>query len=66
MAEQYLSMSANAIAKIVGTVGSPLIVIAELIKNGLEYLVCSYIYTAESLMLPEQTKEEPTSEQHSL
>ena len=30
--------------------------------NGLEYLVCSYIYTAVSLMLPGQKKEETTSE----
>lgn len=36
MAEQYLSMSSSAIAKIVGTVGSPLIVIAELIKNAVD------------------------------
>ncbi|MBO5169493.1 MAG: ATP-binding protein [Oscillospiraceae bacterium] len=36
MAEQFLSMSAKAIAKTVGTVGSPLVVISELIKNAVD------------------------------
>lgn len=36
MAEQFLSMSAESIAKTVGTVGSPLVVISELIKNAVD------------------------------
>jgi len=36
MTEQFLSMSAESIAKTVGTVGSPLVVISELIKNAVD------------------------------
>lgn len=36
MAEQFLSMSSESIAQTVGTVGSPLVVISELIKNAVD------------------------------
>ncbi len=36
MAKQFLSMSPEQIAKVVGTVGSPLVVVAELIKNAVD------------------------------
>lgn len=36
MAEQQFTMSSSQIAEIMGTVGSPLIVVSELLKNAVD------------------------------